>query len=150
MKKLSIPLIAFAFAATAAQAQDYPADQDAAQPATPDTAPDQSATPDQGLPDAQPQDALPPSDAGAPPAASSAVTDAEVSSYAQAAVKVQEIAKDAALPDDAKQQQMASAVTASGLEPQRFNEISQAIGADPELRARVQTAMAAHSPASDG
>ncbi|HTM96829.1 MAG TPA: DUF4168 domain-containing protein [Croceibacterium sp.] len=164
MKKLTYPLIAFAFAATAAQAQDAapPAEQDAAQPATPQAAPDQSASPD-----AQPQDALPPSgpatapaDAAAPPAsaaapstgavASATVTDAEVSSYAEAASKVQEIAKNAALPDDAKQQQMASAVTAAGLEPQRFNEISQAVGADADLRARIQTAMAAHSAPSDG
>jgi hypothetical protein len=54
------------------------------------------------------------------------------------------------LADDAKQQQMASAVSAAGLEPQRFNEISQAVGADAELRARVQTAMATHPAPSDG
>jgi hypothetical protein len=169
MKKLTYPLIAIAFAATAAQAQDAapPAGQDSAQPATPQAAPDQSASPGSALPDAQPQDALPPSepatppaDATAPPAdatapstgavASATVTDAEVSSYAEAATKVQEIAKNATLPDDAKQQQMASAVTAAGLEPQRFNEISQAVGADAELRARIQTAMAARSAPSDG
>jgi hypothetical protein len=166
MKNLSYPLIAIAFAATAAQAQDTPAppaEQDSAQPATPQTAPDQSTSPDSALPGAEPQDSLPPPDAGEPatppadaaappsgPVASADVTDAEVSSYAQAATKVQEIAKNAALPDDAKQQQMASAVSEAGLEPQRFNEISQAIGADPELRARVQTAMAAHSAAHDG
>jgi len=170
MKKFTYPLIAIAFAATAAQAQDAaapPAEQDTAQPTTPQTAPDQSTSPGSALPDAQPQDALPPSepttppaDAAAPPAdaaapstgavASATVTDAEVSSYAEAASKVQEIAQNTALADDAKQQQMATAVTASGLEPQRFNEISQAVGADADLRARIQTAMAAHSAPSDG
>jgi hypothetical protein len=73
-----------------------------------------------------------------------------VSSYAQAAAKVQAIAKDTALADDAKQQQMATAVSEAGLAPQRFNEISQAINADPQLRERIQTAMAAHSAAHDG
>lgn len=145
MKKLTYPLIAFAFAATAAQAQDTQAEQDTAQPATPD---------------ASAQEQLPPSDAGAPPAdpaapaasaaTASSVTDAEVSSYAEAATKVQKIAQDASLPDEAKQQQMASAVTEAGLQPQRFNEISKAIGADPELRARIQTALAAHSGGQDG
>lgn len=149
MKKLTYPLIAFAFAATAAQAQDIPADpaeQDTAQPA----APDQWSSPDAQSQDATPTEpAAPPADA-APGAGATAVTDAEVSSYAQAAAKVQEIARDATIPDDAKQQQMASAVSEAGLAPQRFNEISQAIGADPELRARVQTALAAHSSAHDG
>jgi hypothetical protein len=149
MKKLTYSLIAFAFATTAAQAQDTPApptEQDSTQPAMPD----QSASPDAAMPDAQPQDALPPAAPSAGTTASATVTDAEVSSYAEAATKVQEIAKDATLADDAKQQQMASAVSAAGLEPQRFNEISQAIGADADLRARVQTAMAAHSAPSDG
>lgn len=159
MKKLTYPIIAIAFAATAAQAQDAapPAEQDSAQPTMPSAAPDQPASPDAALPGAEPQDALPPSappaDAGSPssgPAASATVTDAEVSSYAEAATKVQEIAKDATLADEAKQQQMASAVSAAGLEPQRFNEISQAISADAALRARVQTAMAAHSVPSEG
>jgi len=136
MKKITYPLIAFAFVATAAQAQDSVVGQS----------------------DAQPQDSLP-ADAAAPPAdtaaqagptAGTAVTDSEVSSYAQAAAKVQAIAKDTALADDAKQQQMATAVSEAGLAPQRFNEISQAINADPQLRERIQTAMAAHSAAHDG
>jgi hypothetical protein len=78
------------------------------------------------------------------------VTDAEVQSYAKAAVKVQTINADAALDDAAKQQQMVAAVSESGLAPERFNEISSAIESDTTLRAKVQTAMAAHAAAHQG
>jgi hypothetical protein len=166
MKKiLTTSLIALAFASTAAQAQDTaapadpaaaPADatlpedltQDAA-PATPDAVPpaaDAGVTADATVT----ADAAAPAAAPAPAAGATAVTDAEVASYATAATKVQTIAADTALDDAAKQEQMAAAVTASGLDPARFNEISTAINTDVELRTKVQTALAAQAPGSDG
>lgn len=166
MKTCIIPIAALAFAATAAQAQDtgaQPADQGAPPPAAAEVPPDQPA---QDVPPAAPDAAPPAADAGveadaAVPApapapvpqagvSAGAVSDAEVQSYAEATVKVQQIAKNAALDDQAKQQQMASAVSEAGLEPARFNEITNAISADTALRARVQTALAAHASAHDG
>lgn len=171
MKKFVIPIATLAFAASAAQAQDtgaLPADQDAGQPAA--TEPALPDAPAADVPPAAP-DAVPPAaDAGVEADASvdaagpapapapvpqagvsaGAVSDAEVQSYAQAAVKVQAIAQNTALDDQAKQQQMASAVTEAGLDPVRFNEITNAINADTALRARVQTALAAHAAAHQG
>lgn len=154
-KTLTCSLIALAFAGTAAQAQDAATHAD-------HTAP--QATPaDATLPEEPTQDAVPAdagvtadnsvtADAAAPaaPAPAATVTDAEVASYASAATKVQTIAADTALDDAAKQEQMAAAVTASGLEPARFNEISTAINNDVELRTKVQTAMAAQAPGNEG
>lgn len=167
MNKLSMSLATLAFAAGAAHAQDtgaLPADQDAAAPAPAQAPADQQ--PAQDVPPPAP-DAVPPSaDAGveasaavpppetapAPQAgvSAAAVTDAEVQSYAKATVDVQAIAKNAALDDQAKQQQMASAVAAAGLEPARFNEITKALGSDTALRARIQSALAAHAAAHQG
>jgi hypothetical protein len=150
MKKLTISLTSLAFAATAAQAQDtgaLPADQ-AVPPAAPEAVPPAA--------DAGVEAARPAADAAAPAAApeaavtASAVSDAEVQSYAKAAVKVQTINANTALDDAAKQQQMVTAVSESGLAPQRFNEISSAIDSDTTLRAKVETAMAAHAAAHQG
>jgi hypothetical protein len=170
MKTLTCSLIALAFASTAAQAQDTHAGHTAPQSAPAETplpeAPATEAAP--AAPDAVPPaadagvstgadvtadattDAAAPATTPAPQASATAVTDTEVTSYATAATKVQAIATDAALDQAAKQQQMAAAVTASGLEPARFNEISTAINTDAELRARIQTALAAQAPANDG
>jgi hypothetical protein len=141
MKKLSIALIPLAFVAATAQAQDT-----GALPA------------DQAVPPAAPEAIPPAADAGIEAAAAateaavtaSAVSDTEVQSYAQAAVKVQQINANAALDQTAKQEQMVAAVTQSGLAPERFNEISNAIDSDTTLRAKVETAMAAHATAHQG
>jgi hypothetical protein len=150
MKTLTISLISLAFAATVAQAQEtaLPADQ-AVPPAAPEAIPPAA---DAGIEAAPPAaDAAPPA-AAAPqaPVAPSTVTEAEVKSYAQAAVTVQTINANTALDDDAKQQQMIAAVNQSGLAPERFNEISAAIDSDTTLRAKVETAMAAHAAARQG
>ncbi len=127
-KTLTCSLIALAFAGTAAQAQDATTHAD-------HTAP-QAASADARLPEEPTQDAVPATPDAVPPAAdagvtaghfgdrrrgnarsdrrATAVTDAEVASYASAATKVQTIAADTALDDAAKQQQMAAAVTRFG------------------------------------
>jgi hypothetical protein len=130
MKYFTTPLIALAFAATAAQAQD------AAQPA----------------PDAAPPPAAPGDEAAAPNAApgNAQVSDAEVDSFAKATVELKKISDDAALDETAKQGKMADAVKAAGLDPARYNEIGQAVATDTELRAKVQTAMAKYAGPSQG
>lgn len=71
------------------------------------------------------------------------VADAEISSFAKAMVAIDAVQKDATLAPEQKQEQMASKVQAAGLEPQRFNEIGQAIQGDPALQTRIQTAIQA-------
>lgn len=155
MKKLTISLVTLAFAATAAQAQDtgaLPADQ-AVPPAAPEAIPPAADAGVEAAPPAAATTAPPAADAATPAPATvapSGVTDAEVQSYAQAAVKVQQIAKNTALDQQAQQQQMVAAVSQSGLAPERFNEISAAVDTDTTLRAKVETAMAAHAAAHQG
>jgi hypothetical protein len=150
MKYFTTPLIALAFAATAAQAQDAaqaPPDQDAAQPA-PDAAPPPAAPGDEAAPPATPGDEAAAPDAAAP--GNAQVSDAEVDSFAKATVELKKISDDAALDETAKQGKMADAVKAAGLDPARYNEIGQAIATDTELRAKVQTAMAKYAGPSQG
>jgi heme-binding NEAT domain protein len=139
MKYFASSLVALAFAATAAHAQDAsppPADQNAAQPAQPD-----AATPP----------ATPASEAAAPAAgASTPVSDTEVDSFAKATVAVQKITADAKLDESAKQKQMAEAVKSAGLEPARYNDIGKAVSSDPALLAKIRTAMAKYAGTSKG
>lgn len=78
---------------------------------------------------------------------SATVSDAEVDQFATAVVAVDKINKDASVPADQKQTQMASAVTASGLTPERFNSIATAMNADTALQAKVGAAIQAKAPA---
>ncbi|MFN3537751.1 MAG: DUF4168 domain-containing protein [Brevundimonas sp.] len=72
------------------------------------------------------------------------VTDAEAGQFAAAMTAVQPIAQalNGAAPSAEQQAQMASAIEASGLTLERFNEISGAIGQDQHLQARVALAAA--------
>ena len=79
---------------------------------------------------------------------SATVSDAEVDQFATAVVAVDKINKDTAVPADQKQTQMASAVTASGLTPERFNSIATAMNADSALQAKVGAAIQAKAPAA--
>lgn len=78
---------------------------------------------------------------------SATVSDAEVDQFATAVVAVDKINKDASVPADQKQTQMASAVTASGLTPERFNSIATRMNADTALQAKVGAAIQAKAPA---
>ncbi|MCW4461677.1 DUF4168 domain-containing protein [Sphingomonas sp. BT-65] len=103
--------------------------QDTAAPAPAQEAPAQEAAP-------------------ATPAAPAPVTDDEVKKFAKAALAADKISKDAALAAADKQKKMSEAVTASGLEPTRFNQIAQASQADTALQAKVQAAIVAEQQAS--
>lgn len=74
--------------------------------------------------------------------ATSAVTDTEVKQYAAAALAVNKINADTTVPAAEKNTRFVAAITESGLQPQRFNEISQAMAADPALNQKIQAAAA--------
>lgn len=81
-------------------------------------------------------------------AAPAPVSDAEVNQFATAALAVEKVRKDTTIADADKNAKMADAVKAAGLEATRFNEIGQAMQADPALNKRIQTAAAAQMPAT--
>jgi len=91
-------------------------------------------------------------DAGAPAPAPEAAapaasyTDAEVQSYATAIIAVNKIQSDTTVAEADKQPKMLEAVQQSGLDPQKFNEISQAAQADTALQQRIQAAVSAAQP----
>lgn len=106
-----------------------------------DMAPAQPATPAQTTP--APAPATPPP---AAPATSATITDAEIAQFATAALAVDKVTKDTTIAAADKNAKMAEAVTAAGLDPNRFNAISQAMQADPALNTRIQKAAAAQQP----
>jgi hypothetical protein len=106
--------------------------------ATPALAQD-TAAPASPAPEAAPQ---------ASTAAPATVTDAELKQFAKAALAVDKVSKDTAVPAADKQKKMAEAVSGSGLPPARFNEIAQASQADPTLQQKVQAAIVAEQQAS--
>lgn len=81
--------------------------------------------------------------AAVPAASATAVTDAELKSFAKAALAVDKLSKDASVPAADKNTKLAAAVTEAGLKPERFNEIASATSADADLQKRVQAAVAA-------
>ncbi|OAN66459.1 DUF4168 domain-containing protein [Sphingomonas sp. TDK1] len=114
-----------AFAQTTTPAQTTPADAAPAQ-----TTP---ATPDQGTTGAG---------TAAATTSASSFTDTEVKQYAMAALAVNKINADTTIPTAEKNTKFVAAITASGLQPQRFNEISQAMASDTALNQRIQAAAA--------
>ncbi|RYE03159.1 MAG: DUF4168 domain-containing protein [Sphingomonadales bacterium] len=68
------------------------------------------------------------------------VSDAEISQFATAAVAAGKINADAAVPAAEKTAKIVEAITATGLTAERFNQIAQAVQADPALEKRVQDA----------
>lgn len=156
MRKLTYPLIGLALAATAVHAQETP---DAGSvPGGPEAG---AAAPADAVPPATPDDAVPPADEPLPPesappedsaapgpdasVAGSQFTDQQIDQFAEATVKVQAIDADTSIAAGDKQTHMAAAVTETGLDPATYNKIGQAIAIDPELRSRVQVAMARHT-----
>lgn len=79
---------------------------------------------------------------GAGTASTSTFTDTEVKQYATAALAVNKINADTSIPTAEKNTKFVAAITASGLQPQRFNEISQAMASDTALNQRIQAAAA--------
>ncbi|WP_404336332.1 DUF4168 domain-containing protein [Sphingomonas sp. MMS12-HWE2-04] len=90
---------------------------------------------------AAPQTATP----AAPAAGASAVSDSEVTQFATAALAVEKVRKDATVAEADKNAKMVEAISTSGIAPTRFNEIAQAMQADPDLNKRIQTAAAAQA-----
>lgn len=91
---------------------------------------------------ATPAPAPAPAAAPAPAEAIAPISDAELDKFAGAAIKVNEIAKDASLDAEGKQAAMVSAVQASGLEAVRFNEIATKSQTDEALKTRLAEAFA--------
>lgn len=126
-------------ASPAAFAQDAPTtpSQDAqTSPSTPDastSAPATAGTPDAGM--------------AAQGSGTAAVSDAEVTQFASAALAVDKVRKDTSVAEADKNTKMVEAISSSGLQPARFNEIAQAMQADPALNKRIQEAAATQKPA---
>lgn len=134
MKVLTYSFAAVLMASTAANAQSTSEADGAAEGAAASAA--EAPADPAGEATAAPADA----------AAASAVTDAEIDSFAKATVKLQAIQEDAAIAADQKQTAMAAAVAEAGLDPAKYNEIGKAAAADAILRAKVQTAMSKYAP----
>ncbi len=75
-----------------------------------------------------------------PAAGASNFSDSDIKQFAAAAVEVTKIQSDASIADAEKQPKMLAALQASGLPPEKFNQIGQAAAADPALQQRIQAA----------
>lgn len=76
----------------------------------------------------------------APAAGASSFSDGDIKQFAAAAVEVTKIQSDASIPAADKQPKMLAALQASGLPPEKFNQIGQAAATDPALQQRIQAA----------
>ena len=83
-----------------------------------------------------------------PAAAPATVSDAEVKSFAKAAIAVDKVNKDTAIPAADKGKKLSEVVTGAGLQPARFNEIANASGSDAALQKRIQDAIVAEQGAT--
>ncbi|WCP13799.1 hypothetical protein sphantq_02237 [Sphingobium sp. AntQ-1] len=86
------------------------------------------------------QDAAAPAAPTAPAAGASNFSDSDIKQFAAAAVEVTKIQSDASIAEADKQPKMLAALQASGLPPEKFNQIGQAAAADPALQQRIQAA----------
>lgn len=81
-----------------------------------------------------------PATPAAPAAGASNFSDSDIKLFAAAAVEVTKIQSDASIAEAEKQPKMLAALQASGLPPEKFNQIGQAAAADPALQQRIQAA----------
>jgi hypothetical protein len=81
-----------------------------------------------------------PAPSAAPAAGASNFSDSDIKQFAAAAVEVTKIQSDTSIADADKQPKMLAALQASGLPPEKFNQIGQAAAADPALQQRIQAA----------
>ena len=109
------------------------------------TTPPAQTTPPQTTP---PQSAMPQTTPPTTAAPASSYTDTDIDEFATAAIAVQKIQQDSAVPDADKQTQMAAAVKSSGLTADKFNAIARASQSDPALMKRIQTAAASKMQAA--
>ena len=68
-------------------------------------------------------------------------SDADIKTYASVAVKLNSIAQSG-LSEGDKQAQVAAAVKASGMDPDKFNAITTASRAHPQIRQKIQKVIA--------
>lgn len=111
----------------------------------------QSTMPQSTTPPAQttpPQSTMPQTTPPTTAAPASSYTDTDIDEFATAAIAVQKIQQDSAVPDADKQTQMAAAVKSSGLTADKFNAIARASQSDPALMKRIQTAAASKMQAA--
>ena len=131
---------ALLLAAASASAQDAP---DALDPAHMD-----AQTPDaqEAMP-AEPTTTDPAEPTTGPTTADTAVetnfTDAQITGFVGAAMKIREIDPEGTMDDATKQTQAESIVAEHGLDPATYNAISVAAQSDPAVAERVQLAIAA-------
>ena len=85
-----------------------------------------------------PPAASPPAPAPSAPGQAASFTDAELEQYVKAALSVQKLQQDTAIPETDKQTKMAAAVQGAGLTPEKFNQIATASQADTALQQRIQ------------
>src|SRR3546814_125266 len=76
----------------------------------------------------------------APSSTAANVSDADIQKFAKAAVELEQIKADTAVPEESKQPLMLAAVQKQGLDPEKFNSIAQAAQADPTLQQKIQAA----------
>ena len=109
------------------------------------TTDDFGAPADEGLgADATQPAPMGPEAAPMPDAGGAEFSDAQITGYVSAAMGVQELQADTTLDDAAMQAQAATILADSGLDPETFNAISDAVRTDPAVAERVQLAMANH------
>jgi uncharacterized membrane protein len=96
----------------------------------------------QTAPATAPAAAATPAPAATAPTAST-YSDEAVEKYAKALVAVNKVQVDTTVAAADKQGKMIAAVQEAGLDAQTFNQMSQAMQADPELQKRIQAAAAA-------
>ena len=89
------------------------------------------------VPEAVAQDAAPVEEA----APTATISDAEIQAYANVAVELNKIQSDASLSEADKSAQMTAAVQKSGIDPARFNAITEAASKDPQLKQKLQEAV---------
>jgi hypothetical protein len=84
----------------------------------------------------------------APAAPAAPVSDAEVKTFAKAAIAADKVNKDTTLAEADKARKLAEAVTTAGIQPDRFNQIATATGSDAALQKRIQDAIVAEQQAN--
>lgn len=70
------------------------------------------------------------------------ISDAQIESFAAAALQIQELQSEPVTDQAAMQQQAMEIVTSSGLTPESYNMIARATQTNPEVAERVQLAVA--------
>lgn len=86
------------------------------------------------------QGAAAPAAPAAPAAGAGKFSDADIKQFAAAAVEVTKIQQDSSIAAADKQPKMLAALQASGIPPEKFNQIGQAAAADPALQQKIQAA----------